>query len=1538
MTVLHPWGVSGGKSPSNINVAKGFRTNGFRKSHRRFHGRLRAAIQAVIEPLEQRVLLSVSVSPTNIYAVETKSFDPGDLDGTGSVYVASGNSLSADRVREQSLTVDGSMVIDPGSGDDDPSHASVVDNLVMDTNSSGQFLGTLDLTDNALIIETTASNRQNVLNMLQAALYSGYNGGSWNGTGIISSTAASNSNYGLGFIVNDGNYNYSTGTDGSGGASAIHTSYAGQTVDANSIIVAYTLVGDTNLDGLVDGTDFTTLASHLAQQGIWATGDFNYDGVVNDGDFTSLVINEGRSVSFSAAPDTSTAPQYVATFTGATDGLASGYTATISWGDGTSPTAGTIIAAGGGNYDVLGTHTYPLDPTSSGVTTGTYNVSVQVTETATEDTSTAISTAYVTFVPDLMIDGAASATNSPYSLDLSAMFATDFDGAMNDISSWTVDWGDGDTQTYYQTPTFNPGWAVVTHSYSGSTGLFDITATAFDGTHTYTAPETIPVALNFSGSGNGAIQTTQGQSYSGPVATFVGTPDGDTSNYSASINWGDGSTVASGSIVYEGGENYEVTGSYTYEQEGTFGIQVGITEADDGAQVSVNSTADVAVAPTTASAITLPGILPTYSPNGPASNPTLPSGMNTFTLNTSEISGSPGTGAPIFAASDPTAQPDQTITVTGSNFTVYPNETDAFADTQFIVYGQTSSSNGRFSDAQIQDPTLNGAMLTIGTSEPANSMYLVWAVNASGASAPIAVNDTTAWWAGAPTEPIQQSQSPTSVSAYLGQTLSVYGENLSNGAATPQSWVYLQPTGGGSGTWATVTAVNPYKVDFTVPGTLTVGDTYQIWINNGLGGQYSWSEAPTTLSVAASSAPTWSGTTINVTSYGAVGDGKTNDYSKIQSALDVLQPGDTLYFPAGTYLVNDTSGAYQLLIPTALSDIRIEGTAASTTIIIFGGATPSTGFGAFELGQPWYGGAPEGPIEFDSMTLEYNGTGGAGELLSLRHSTGDTFNGVTLHANSLEPIDATGASEFTITNSTIFGGTENGSIFLSGGADDFFNSDTFLMQYDPEAALNIWGSQNVSVTNCVFQDYDDSADNSSGFGLGRILDAPANGGSQSNYYFSNNASINLTPDPFGPGNDGEQINTEGDIQPYHGSIVSAGSDTVSVDISGSPTLSIGEYVLVVSGTGMGELEPITGVSNSGDRYTLTLGGNWNDEPDSTSTIEVLAEIFNLAFISNSLSDATGAYGNAGFESWDGGYSEIFANNIVQNVATGAVLASALPSDDGSQSQPQMFTEVINNQLENTLQGVDLGGDFESAPDGTPNDVGVIIRDNSVDGGVAGVTVDGHASPATLAVIEHNLIATSAETGIVYYPNSDMTNPIVPGAVVVQGDDFGSLAYDNTIVEPDSIEGSSYPLPAGIYYDTASTSGILLRNNQYENFDSSVYGYASGVSSPSLFAMPTDVLYATAVSGDSSNFSFALWDDGAASRSWSAAIESGTAWLTVASGDSSSGTISGEDDNSSDSNLYLTANSSGLSTGTHTATVTITAGSQTRVVTVVFTVT
>jgi hypothetical protein len=62
---------------------------------------------------------------------------------------------------------------------------------------------------------------------------------------------------------------------------------------SGTIEIMYTLLGDANLDGKVNGTDFSLMATNFNQAVTngWDKGDFNYDGKVNGSDFVLLADN-----------------------------------------------------------------------------------------------------------------------------------------------------------------------------------------------------------------------------------------------------------------------------------------------------------------------------------------------------------------------------------------------------------------------------------------------------------------------------------------------------------------------------------------------------------------------------------------------------------------------------------------------------------------------------------------------------------------------------------------------------------------------------------------------------------------------------------------------------------------------------------------------------------------------------------------------------------------------------------------------------------------------------------------------------------------------------------------------------------------------------------------------------------------------------------------------------------------------------------------------------------------------------------------------
>jgi len=72
-------------------------------------------------------------------------------------------------------------------------------------------------------------------------------------------------------------------------------------LSSGQIEIKYTLLGDANLDGAVNGSDFAILASNFNKAvNSWDAGDFNYDGAANGADFALLASNFNKGASLSS--------------------------------------------------------------------------------------------------------------------------------------------------------------------------------------------------------------------------------------------------------------------------------------------------------------------------------------------------------------------------------------------------------------------------------------------------------------------------------------------------------------------------------------------------------------------------------------------------------------------------------------------------------------------------------------------------------------------------------------------------------------------------------------------------------------------------------------------------------------------------------------------------------------------------------------------------------------------------------------------------------------------------------------------------------------------------------------------------------------------------------------------------------------------------------------------------------------------------------------------------------------------------------------
>jgi hypothetical protein len=114
---------------------------------------------------------------------------------------------------------------------------------------------------------------------------------------------------------------------------------------------------------------------------------------------------------------------------------------------------------------------------------------------------------------------------------------------------------------------------------------------------------------------------------------------------------------------------------------------------------------------------------------------------------------------------------------------------------------------------------------------------------------------------------------------------------------------------------------------------------------------------------------------LDVTKYGVVGDGTTDDTQKLQSLINSSPNGTLFYFPAGTYLVSNTIHFSQQDFGI-VGDLNPDGSPASilksntpnVTVADANYGTPSTGTGSFQIRNMEFWASDQGGTGFYSQT------------------------------------------------------------------------------------------------------------------------------------------------------------------------------------------------------------------------------------------------------------------------------------------------------------------------------------------------------------------------------------------------------------------------------------------------------------------------------------------------------------------------------------------------------------------------------------------
>ena len=277
----------------------------------------------------------------------------------------------------------------------------------------------------------------------------------------------------------------------------------------------------------------------------------------------------------------------------------SAYTATIDWGDKTTPTT----VSGAGIVDLLN-QTYGVNASHTYVEEGSYTLTVVVSSTAG---LTGQGTASLT-VGDAKLTPNPSSFSGVEGARFSGVVGTFTDGnAGAPIGDFTasIDWADGKA---------TPGTLA---SLGG--GVFSVS-----GVHTYLEEGVYPLKVAVIDTGGlatsilstGTIQDAPltaipasitaiaGATITPTVASFTDAdPAGVVSDYFVTINWGDGSpltTTANGALVISQGTRFDVQAAHVYKAAAN-NIPVTVTIVDGGgSQAVANSIANVGDAPISA--------------------------------------------------------------------------------------------------------------------------------------------------------------------------------------------------------------------------------------------------------------------------------------------------------------------------------------------------------------------------------------------------------------------------------------------------------------------------------------------------------------------------------------------------------------------------------------------------------------------------------------------------------------------------------------------------------------------------------------------------------------------------------------------------------------------------------------------------------------------------------------------------------------------------------------------------------------------------
>jgi hypothetical protein len=478
-------------------------------------------------------------------------------------------------------------------------------------------------------------------------------------------------------------------------------------------------------------------------------GSYNITVVINDLD-GSTTTDTGTAtvgdapltsgtVSAAGGVEYATATALTATFTDANlAALPADFSGTIDWGDGTAGSpditnfTSSAVAGSGGSYTVSDNH--------QSAEQGTYNITVVVNDVDGSSTTVIGSTSVADAPLTAGSINAGGGVEFTTATTLSATFTDANLAAPSSDFSGTIDWGDG-TVGHPDFTTFTSsyvagseaGYTISNSHQYAEQGNYNITIAVNDvdgsaitltGSTIVADAPLLPGTVNASGGAEFTTPTTLSASFTDTNLAARA------SDFSGTIDWGDGSaghpdvtTFTSGAVAaVEGG--YTISSNHQYAEQGNYSITVTVNDAD-GSSTNITGSTTVADAPLTPGTVSASGGVEltkatTLAATVTDANPAALAGDFSGSINwgdgtegsvfdSSAVSGSAGNYT-VSASHQYTEQGNYTITVTifdvdGSSTVVMGSTTVADAP---LTAGTVNASGG----VEYTNPTTLGATFT----------------------------------------------------------------------------------------------------------------------------------------------------------------------------------------------------------------------------------------------------------------------------------------------------------------------------------------------------------------------------------------------------------------------------------------------------------------------------------------------------------------------------------------------------------------------------------------------------------------------------------------------------------------------------------------------------------------------------------------------------------------------------------------------------------------------------------------------------------